>query len=161
MNEEEVTQRQHQLDNITLDDLLPDLSDIVDVLTRVRMAIFYLFQLFYSDNSAIYRVIFQGLGGPRSVRIRSLLINAVTNVPYGFNTQLMGDGEPVGIGTQMGQMIDTMLRLREMNEGYTTWVNTMLFDYQFEWDANDLRPKRYGTEIPPLEAAAAALDAMD
>ena len=71
----------------------------------------------------------------------------------------MGDGEPVGIGTQMGQMVDTMLRLREMNEGYTMWVNTLLFEYQFEWDANDLRPKRYGTEIPPLEAAA--LDAMD
>ena len=104
-------------------------------------------------------MIFEGLGGPRAVRIRSFIRNAVANVPFGFNAQLMGDGEPVGIGRQMGQMVDTMSRLREMNEGYTMWVNTLLFEYQFEWDANDLRPKRYGTEIPPLEAAA--LDAMD
>ena len=159
MNEEEVAQRQRQLDNITLDDLLPDLSDIIDILTRVRMAVFYMFQLFHSDNSYIYRVIFDGLRGPKARRITSYIRYAVTNVPYGFNAQLMGDGEPVGIGTQMGQMVDTMLRLSEMNEGYTEWIQVMLHGYEFEWDDNDLRPKIYGNEITPLEAAA--VDAMD
>ena len=59
MNEDEVAQRQRQLNEITLDDLLSDLLDVDDDLTRVRMAAFYMYQLYHRDNADTYRVRFE------------------------------------------------------------------------------------------------------